>query len=289
MGILAFVGWLVGGVSMMVTAIISVATVVLLAPHVSPLLVLRQHKAQRLSEIESSSLYDILNELTERAGLSYRPTLYYLPTAMMTAFTVGLNKHSSIVVSDGLLRRMNRREISAILAHEVSHIKHQDMRIMAIADAMDQLVRMLSVLGLFWLLFSVPLAIFYGYAVPWLGLILLVILPSVTSMMKMKLSRTREFEADRMAGVLTQDPLALISALSRMEYREWRWLTRFFLLPKQPAELSPLRTHPETDERIARLELQAQEMASQHPSILKRGMDRMMSRHVWELNRRNFL
>ena len=283
---LAIVGFVVGGSAVMMTAVVSVLSVALLASYVSPAMVLRMKNAQCLTEADSPTLFALLDELTVKAKLSSRPSLYYLATPMMTAFTVGLGANATITVSDGLLRRMNRRELMGILAHEISHIKNNDMRIMNVANAMDQLVRLLAIFGLFWLLFAIPLTLFAEYTAPWIAIALLIVLPSVTSLMTMKLSRTREFEADRMAAELTGDPLALISALGRLEYREWRWVTRFLAFPKPAEELSSMQTHPATEERIERLELQVKEMACEPPSLLVRGIERMLPQHVWELNKR---
>ena len=286
--LLAVAGWLVGGFWFMICAIASVLFMAAIAPYASPTMVLRLHKAERLSAQEAPSLFALLNELSRAAGLADPPKLYYIPSSYMLAFTVGLQKNASIALSDGLLRRMNRREVNAILAHEISHIKNQDMRMMMLADAMNQLVRIYSVVGLLWLFFSLPLVMYADYVIPWLGIILLVILPSFTAKMKMSLSRTREYEADRTSAELTGDPYALISALSRMEYREWRWLGRLFRVQPQTTDDQTLKTHPDTDERIERLKIQAAEMGCESASF-GLGLDRLLSRHVWELNKRNFM
>ncbi len=286
---LALVAWLVGGVDLMTTTTTSILAIAMIAPYVSPLIVLRLHKTEILTEADSPSLYALVSDLTKRAHLSHRPKLNYIPTQAMNAFTVGYNQNATIALSDRLLRRMNRREINAILAHEISHIKNQDMRIMAMTTAMDQLIRVLSVMGLFWLLFSFPLALFAEHIAPWIAIVLLVVLPSITRLMRMKLSRTREFEADRTAVALTQDPHALISALGRFEYREWRWLTQFFLVTRETPEAPQLRTHPDTDERIKRLKLQAEEINCTTPPLMTIGLERIMSRHAWDLNKRKIM
>ncbi|VAW84065.1 hypothetical protein MNBD_GAMMA16-1477 [hydrothermal vent metagenome] len=286
---LALVGWLLGGTDLMVTTISSIIGLVILVPYVSPFLVLHLHKAEALTVVDSPSLYALVSDLTITADLSHQPKIYYIPSRIMNAFTVGLKNNASIAVTDGLLRHMNRRELNAILAHEVSHIKNQDMRIMAIADAMTQLIRLMSVIGLLLLLFSFPLSLFIEFAIPWLAIILLIVLPGISTLMKMKLSRTREFEADRTATILTQDPHALISALNRLEYRQWRWLTQYFSFPNNNSTLSQLSTHPETDQRIERLKMQATEMQHTIKPISTFELSRLMPRHVWELNKRTLM
>jgi len=283
---LALVGWLLGGSDLMITTISSVIVLVIIAPYVSPFLVLRLHKAEALTLVDSPGLYALVSDLTTKAGLAHTPKIYYIPSRIMNAFTVGLKHNASIAVTDGLLRQMNRRELNAILAHEVSHIKNQDMRIMAIADAMTQLIRFMSAIGLLLLLFSLPLSLFSEFAIPWFAIILLIVLPGISTLMKMKLSRTREFEADYTAAILTQDPHALISALGRLEYRQWRWLTQYFSFPGDNATQSQLSTHPETDQRIERLNMQAEEMPHAVKPLNTFELSRIMPRHVWDLNKR---
>ena len=284
--VLALVGWLVGGYDLMITTVSSILIIVMIAPYISPMLALRMHKAQQLSENDLPSIHALLNELTLKANLSHKPKLYYMPTRMMTAFTVGLKHNAAIALTDGLLRRMNRRELNAILAHEISHIKNQDMRIMAIADVINQMTWIISILGFLLILINLPFSIFTEFSVPWSLIVLFVILPIMTTLMKMKLSRTREFEADYSAAEITQDPSALISALSRLEYRELRWLTQFFWSPNKNTEPSQLRTHPDTDDRIDRLKAQMNEMPHLTQTFKIPGLDRIMPRHVWELNKR---
>jgi len=283
---LALVGWLLGGTDLMITTVSSMIGLVIIAPYVSPFLVLHLHKAEALTLVDSPSLYTLVSDLTTTAGLSHQPKIYYIPSRTMNAFTVGLRHNASIAVTDGLLRQMNRREVNAILAHEISHIKNQDMRIMAIADAMTQLIRLMSAIGLLLLLFSLPLSLFSEFTIPWLAIILLVVLPGISTLMKMKLSRTREFEADRTAAILTQDPHALISALNRLEYRQWRWLTQYFSYPSNNSTLPQLSTHPETDQRIKRLNLQAEAMPHAVKPLNTFELSRIMPRHVWDLNKR---
>ncbi len=286
---LALVGGLLGGTELMITTISLIVGLVIIAPYVSPFLALRLHKAEALTVADSPSLYALVSDLTTAAGLSHRPKIYYIPSRVMNAFTVGLRHNASIAVTDGLLRQMNRREVNAILAHEVGHIKNQDMRIMAIADAMTQLIRFMSVTGLVLLLFSLPLSLFSEFAIPWIAIILLIVLPGFSTLMKMKLSRAREFEADRTAAILTQDPHALISALGRLEYRQWRWLTQYFAFPGGNATPSQLSTHPETDQRIERLNLQAEAMPQAIKPLNTFELSRIMPRHVWDLNKRTLM
>jgi len=284
--VLAIVGWFVGGFDFTITTVVFILSLVFIAPYISPIFVLRLHKAEQLSKQDFPSIFALLDDLTLKTNLTHTPKIYYIPSRMMMAFTVGLKHNASIALTDGLLRRMNRRELNAILAHEISHIKHQDMRLMAIAGVTNQMTWVLSALGFLFVSINNPLSLFATLTMPWAVLVLFILLPLMTTLMKMKLSRTREFAADHAAAKITQDPAALISALSRLEYREWRWLTQFFWQPQQPKEPSQLRTHPDTDERIERLKLQSDNVSQMRQTLTALGLDRIMPRHVWELNKR---
>ncbi len=282
---LAIVGWLVGGFDFAITTVFFVLSLVFITPYISPIFALRLHKAEQLNKQDFPSIFTLVDDLTLKNNLTHTPKIYYIPSRMMMAFTVGLKHNASIALTDGLLRRMNRRELNAILAHEISHIKHQDMRLMAIADVTNHLTWTLSALGLLLVFLNNPLSLFTTLTMPWAILGLLILFPLMTTLMKMKLSRTREFEADHSSAKITQDPAALISALSRLEYREWRWLTQFFL-QHQPKEPAQLRTHPDTDERIERLKLHSNNVPQMTQTFTTLGLDRIMPRHIWELNKK---
>jgi heat shock protein HtpX len=173
---------------------------------------------------------------------------------MLNAFAVGRREDAVIAVTDGMLRVLNLRELTGVLAHEISHIRNRDLWLMGIADLAGRLTRLMTLLGLALLLVNLPLWLGGVASVPWLLIPLLVFAPQITVLLQLALSRAREFDADLDAAGLTGDPDGLASALAKLErYQHGVW--EQILLPGQRLpEPSVLRTHPPTAERIARLE-----------------------------------
>lgn len=223
------------------------------APSLSPALILRLYGTSELSPAQAPTLYSLLAELSDRARLPSVPRLHYLPSPVMNAFTVGRPEQAHVVVSDGLLRTMSRRELAGILAHEVSHIRHNDMRIMGLADLVSRLTSTLSLFGQFAILINLPLFLLADIDVPWAGLLLLVFAPSISALLQLALSRAREYDADLSAARLTADPQALAAALHKLERYQGNWLAQILMPGRRNPDPSILRSHPPTEERIRRL------------------------------------
>lgn len=250
---LALLGWVLWDSDGVFWVLISGIFLVLLNPTLSPQLILRMYRASPLSPQQAPVLYSALRELTRRAELPSCPRIYYVPSRMINAFAVGNRHHAAITLSDGLIRRLSTREIIAVLAHEISHIQHNDMWVMGIADLFTRLTNLLSLFGQFLLLLSIPLLLFYGYTINWLVIVLLIFAPSLSALMQLALSRTREYDADLNAARLTGDPTGLASALAKIEqYQSW-FFEQVFLPGRRVPDPSLLRTHPPTEERVRRL------------------------------------
>ena len=116
---------------------------------------MRMYGATRLGPGQAPSLSAALLELSQRAGLSEVPDLYYLPSSMVNAFTVGRRREAAIAVTDGLLRTLDIRELTGVVAHEVSHIRNNDIWVMGVADLFSRLTSLLSLFGQFLLFFIV--------------------------------------------------------------------------------------------------------------------------------------
>jgi heat shock protein HtpX len=172
---------------------------------------------------------------------------------MMNAFAVGRRDDAVIGVTDGLLRALNLRELTGVLAHEMSHIRNNDVWLMGIADLAGRITRMMSLFGMGLLLFSVPMWLQGGSLVSFVLIMLLVFAPQLTTLLQLALSRSREFDADLDAAGLTGDPAGLSSALAKLE-RQQRTPWEQILFPgRKLPEASLLRSHPPTRDRIARL------------------------------------
>jgi len=234
-------------------AAVAVGIGLLFGPQISPTLVLRMYKAQQLDMDTAPQLHSIVTQLAGRAGLMRAPSLYYIPSRMMNAFAVGGRDDSAIGVTDGLLRNLTVRQLSGVLAHEIAHISHHDIRVMGLADLVSRLTRVLSLTGQLLLIFGLPMWLMGTYDIPILGIGLLIFAPTISSLMQLALSRAREFNADLNAARITGDPQGLASALAKLERYQGGWLEQVMLPARRNPDPSILRTHPRTEERIERL------------------------------------
>jgi heat shock protein HtpX len=214
---------------------------------------MRLFRARPLSPHEAPALIQLVESLARRAGLADTPRLYYLPSDVMNAFTSGTRRNAAIALSDGLLRRMAWREISGVIAHEMMHIVNHDTRLMAFADLTSRLTGFLSLTGQLLLLINLPLLILGQETIPLLPILVLIAAPSISALVQLALSRSREYEADLGAVELTGDPLGLASALNKLEAPRNGLLSRLFHPGPRIPDPSLLRTHPPTEERVRRL------------------------------------
>lgn len=216
---------------------------------VSPKMVLGLYKARPLAAHEAPQLHEVVNDLAQRAQLPAVPKLYYVPTQMLNAFAVGRREDAAIAITDGLLRVMNLRQIQGILAHETAHIMNGDLRVMGMADVLNRITSFLSTMGLL----GVPLVFGIGVKAPLLGLLLMIFAPTIGGLMQLGLSRAREYDADLDGATLTGDPEGLASALRLLEEKQGSKWEGMFLPGARVPQPSLLRTHPKTEDRIARL------------------------------------
>jgi heat shock protein HtpX len=246
MGVLAYTmfGWL-GLAAAVVFGAFGIASL----GRVSPKMVLGLYKARPLLEHEAPELHDIMRELSKRADLHAVPTLHYVPTKMMNAFAVGREEDSAVAVTDGLLRAMNMRQIAGILAHEVSHIKSGDLKVMGLADVLNRITSILSNIGLI----GIPLVFGTGINIPFLGLGLMIAAPTLGGLLQLGLSRAREYDADLDGATLTGDPEGLASALAILEEKQGGKWEGLVLPGSRLPQPSLLRTHPKTADRISKL------------------------------------
>ncbi|KAA3631074.1 MAG: Zn-dependent protease [Proteobacteria bacterium] len=156
-------------------------------------------------------------------------------------------------MTHGLLNRLTPRELAAVLAHETSHIANNDMRIMGLADAVRPLTHVMALFGLLLTFAPLPLMLFGAVWISPLGLMLLLLAPTVSALLQLALSRTREFLADMQAVRLTGDPEGLVSALDKLEHQGAGYWRRVFNPVYRDPNPSVLRSHPATRERIERL------------------------------------
>lgn len=269
LGLLALIGWLVAGSEGLFWALAVVFLIVTSGSRVSPYFILHLYRARLILPGQAPELYDIFHELADKAGIDSMPALYYLPSQALNTFTIGLKKETCVVISDGMLRSLNTRELTAVLAHEISHIRNHDLWVMFFADVLSRLTSFLSLCGYLLILLYLPILILYEQFIPWFLLVILVLAPNLSALLQLALSRTREYSADLVAVQLTGDPLGLASALNKLDYYQHGWIERIILPEHRVAVPSLLRTHPTTQSRIRRLNDIAREFA-QYPDMIEK-------------------
>lgn len=260
-GFVALLGLLLWGPDGMLMLLMVGVIGLLFGPAFSPWVVMRMYGARRLAPAQAPALAGLVRQLAERAGLEHQPELYYVPSRLLNAFAVGSQRQAAIAVTDGLLSHLNRRELAGVLAHEISHIRSNDLRVMGLADLFSRTTSLLSLMGQFLLLLNLPLLLFSLATINWFAILLLIFAPSLSALTQLALSRTREFDADLNAVRLTGDPEGLARALAKIEQVQGGWLERIFLPGRRVPEPSLLRTHPPTEVRIRRLQALRSEYA----------------------------
>lgn len=250
LGVSAFAIWGPDGV---VWAILGGGLGFLLSPNVPPEWVMRLYGAIPIRPRDAPELHELVAMLARRAELDRPPRVFWVPSPVLNAFAVGSPTNAAIAVTDALLRTLTFRELAGVLAHEISHIRNNDLWIMQLADVMSRFTSLLSWLGQLLLILNLPLMLTGHAAISWLAVLVLIFAPTIMALLQLALSRAREFDADLDAAGLTGDPAGLASALGKLERYQGRFWEEIFLPGRRIPEPSLLRTHPPTEERIRRL------------------------------------
>jgi heat shock protein HtpX len=227
-------------------------------------LALLAHRAQEVSAAEAPTIHAIIARLVKRAGMPM-PRIYLIPSGAANAFATGRNpRHAAVAVTDGILDILNERQLEAVLAHELAHVKNRDVLISTIAAAMAGLISTVGYVLQWGLAFggssrdddrSGGLA-----ALAWI-----IVAPIIAVLIQLAISRSREYGADASGAALMGDPEALASALAALEQAQT--MRPYEFAGPATAHLfivNPLRgtaaavmylmsTHPPIDKRIARL------------------------------------
>ncbi len=270
--LLALVGWTLGGEVGVWVALGGAALMAWLSPAGSGWLSARGARALTLAE--APWLHAAVQTLAERAGIP-TPRLALLPIPGPQALATGEGRDATIAVSPSLLRMLPPDEVVAVVAHEMSHLRHGDLTLLRLSETVRRTTATMSTFGLILLVLNLPLVLFGGASLPWIGVALLLFAPRVVSLLSLALSRAREHGADAGAVELTGDPLALARALRRIEAaHRGPWWARMFTI-EPPASW---RSHPPTEQRVARLARVAQRPSMAPPAP---GPRRQVVEPVW--------
>ena len=227
-------------------------------------LVLRMYRAEEVSEAEDPELINVVADLAQRASIPM-PRVYRIPNPALNAFATGRNPaHAAVAITDGLRSMLDRGELAAVLAHELSHVKHRDILIGTVAATLAGTISILGSMARWG-------AIFGGYgrdSEGGGGNILVVLAVSMLAgiaaiFVQMAISRSREYEADAGAARLLGDPTPMISALRKLEVGAQRVPLQanpatahmFIVSPLSGGGISKLfSTHPSVEDRVQRLQ-----------------------------------
>ena len=262
------VGYFIGGTNGMLIAFVVAAGMNLFSYWNSDKLVLSMQRAREVSPGNAPELFRMVEQLSSNAGIPM-PKIYVIDTDQPNAFATGRNpQNAAVAVSRGLLHNLEQREVAAVIAHELAHIRNRDTLTMTITATLAGAVSMLAQFGLF----------FGGgnsrdNPLGAIGTLLMIFLAPLAAMMvQMAISRTREYEADKDGAMIARDPLALASALARISQLARRTVNvqaernpamahMYIFNPLTGQRMDNLfSTHPDVKNRIAQLQRIAGEM-----------------------------
>ena len=231
-----------------------ILVLLLISPRIAPEMILRMYGGRRVTPFTGGAqLLQAIEVLARRAELPSAPKLYVIQSPILNAFATGTQSDSVIAITHGMLANLNARELTGVLAHEMAHIRHNDLWVMNLADTFSRYTHFMSMLGVLLFLINLPLMFVGEPLISWVGIILLYFAPTISSLLQLGLSRAREYGADLEGARLTGDPDGLISALAKIERYQGGVWENIFMPGRRVPVPSLLRTHPSTDERIARL------------------------------------
>jgi heat shock protein HtpX len=261
-GLLLAIGALLGGNWITIALVLAIAMNGF-AYFFSDKIAIRAARAVPVSEAEFPELYQIVHGLAGKAGIPM-PRLYVSPSPQPNAFATGRNpNNAAVAVTQGILPILDRRELEGVLAHELSHVQNRDILISSVAATIGAVITWVA-----------QLAFFFGGSDdddggnPITALLMLLLAPIAATLIQLAISRSREFGADSSGARITADPLALASALRKIEA---------YSRGTPPATTNPstahlfisnpfkggagmaklFSTHPSTTERVERLERMA--------------------------------
>jgi heat shock protein HtpX len=259
------VGTAIGGKSGAMYAFVFAALMNFVTYWFSDKIVLRIYGAKEITQGEAPELYEIVGELTNKAGIPM-PKVYIMENDTPNAFATGRNpEHAAVAVTAGILRILSKEELKGVIAHELSHIRHRDILVSTIAATMAGAISMLASMARWGAIFGGGRSNDEegGGGGNFLFVLLFTMVASVAAMLiQMAISRSREYMADE-GGARLSHPLSLAKALGKLDMAARRipmeanpsTAHMFIVNPLTGGGvLSLFSTHPPIEERIAKLE-----------------------------------
>lgn len=263
--LLVWIGGMLGGGQGAVIAFIIAGGMNLFSYWFSDKLILKRYQAQELGPKDDHRLYKTVAELVPKAGLPM-PKVFLIPQSSPNAFATGRNpKNAAVAATEGILNILDDDELAGVMAHELAHVRNRDILTATIAATMAGAITMLGQFARFGSIGGSR-----GRQNPILLILILVAAPLVAMILRMMISRVREYSADRGGAEIGRNPLSLASALGKLTAGAQRQpLQRgnpshahmFIVNPFFGGGLSRLfASHPPMDERIRRLQELAREL-----------------------------
>jgi len=259
-GLMLLIGGALGGSSGMLLALLISLVMNIGTYWYSDKIVLRLYNAKEVTISDSPELFRIVQGLVDRAGIPM-PKVYIVNTPMPNAFATGRNpKHAAVAVTTGILKILNRDELEGVLAHELAHVKNRDTLISAMAATIAGVVTFMANMAQWSLIFGGGNDDNGNNIIGILATIILA--PIAALIIQLAISRGREFGADEGGARICGKPLALASALAKLENAansvrvdvNPSTAHMFIVNPLKRGYIASLfSTHPKTEERIKRL------------------------------------
>jgi len=268
-GLFLALGWAIGGQQGMALALVVAMGMNVFSYWFSDRLVLRMYGAREIGEADAPQFYRMVRDLAARAQMPM-PRVYVIDDAQPNAFATGRNpENAAVAATVGLLRMLDAREVAGVMAHELAHVKNRDSPIMTVTATLAGAIGMLANFGM---MFGASARDSEGRpnalgAV--LGIAAAILAPLVAGLVQMAISRSREYEADRIGAEICGQPLWLANALGKLDHAAKRidnpraeaspaTAHLFIVNPLHARKVDSLfSTHPSLANRIARLQAMA--------------------------------